>query len=172
MSIDPVSGKHIVTQFDPQEWWEYDPAKDGWTQLTNLKNNPSNIGASGGQFQVPIPEHGVIMYYRHYHSTREVYLYRHAAGVVTGAASLPAPKTASPTVAVSPNPFRSRATIKVTGVLEGTKTSARIFNARGEMIENLGHRRTWRAAGRAPGVYLIRVEVKGTVFSKKILLIR
>jgi hypothetical protein len=73
-SCDPVSGQYIVTNLEDQTWWELDPVADSWNQLS-----PSGAPdfSNGSQFQVPIPECGVILYLDHYNENRTVLLYKH-----------------------------------------------------------------------------------------------
>ncbi len=74
-SVDTASGKFIVTQYDDQSWWEYDPIADSWTAISDMKNKPE----LNSTFHVPIPECGVILYFDHYNERRNAYLYRHSA---------------------------------------------------------------------------------------------
>jgi len=79
VSVDPVSGKYIINdkfQSGVGKWYEYDSQADSWQDITS-----SMVGApvktdSYTAFQVPIPDHGVIMVVMG--QPREAYLYKHS----------------------------------------------------------------------------------------------
>jgi hypothetical protein len=81
-SCDPVSGLYIVTNLASNTWWTFDITTDTWVQITGLTGKPDFGTACGGngnnQFQVVIPDYGVIMYVDHNTSPLSVYLYKHA----------------------------------------------------------------------------------------------
>lgn len=85
-SADPVGGKFLVYDMAGKAWWEFDAGMDAWGRLSGLKSQPDLGGES--LMQVPLPEYGVILIFRHYANVREVYLYRHSSGA---AALRPAP---------------------------------------------------------------------------------
>jgi hypothetical protein len=74
-SVDPVSGKFIVTKRADDSFWEFDMDQDQWTQITDTSGPKPQLSASA--FHVSIPECGVILYFIHNSDTREVFLYRH-----------------------------------------------------------------------------------------------
>jgi hypothetical protein len=80
-SADPVGGRFLVYDMAGRAWWEFDAAKDEWNALTGLKSQPDLGGES--LLQVPLPEYGVILIFRHYANVREIYLYRHSAGTAS-----------------------------------------------------------------------------------------
>ncbi len=80
-SVDPLNGKFLVYRMADKAWWEFDAGKDEWNRLSGLKSQPDLGGES--LLQVPLPEYGVILIFRHYVSVREAFLYRHSLGAAT-----------------------------------------------------------------------------------------
>jgi len=77
--VDPVGGNYLVKheeQDGPTSWWEYDPVADVWTEIVDMQGAPDFSLTS--EFQVPIPECGVILVFAHYFDERHAYLYRHS----------------------------------------------------------------------------------------------
>ncbi len=57
-------------------------------------NSQPNL-RDAGLLQVPIPEYGVILVFKHYVSVREIYLYRHSRGAASlGPRTAPGRRTA------------------------------------------------------------------------------
>lgn len=85
-STDPVSGKHLVSDLANGDFWEFAPSAGGgaWTKLSGLAGTVPDLGDGTPVLQVPLPEHGVILYFRHANARREIYLYRHAKPSASG----------------------------------------------------------------------------------------
>lgn len=81
-SCDPVSGLYIVTNLANNSWWTFDIMTDTWAPMTGMSGQPdfgTSCGGSGNnQFQVPIPDYGVILYMDHNTTPASVYLYKPA----------------------------------------------------------------------------------------------
>lgn len=77
-SVDPVGGEFLVKhepKDGPISWWSFDPQDDTWTELVEMQDEPNFSGTS--EFQVPIPECGVVLVFARSGDTRKAYLYRH-----------------------------------------------------------------------------------------------
>ncbi len=133
VSVDPVSGKYIVTTAS-RTWWEYDILNDVWTQINSLTNSPITKSTTS-HFHVPIPELGVIVYFSHYYNTREVWVYKHDGSVATApTATTPTVPVVDPTVLSSvlgtlehdgpATPEQISLILPVTGTLPQTATAA------------------------------------------------
>jgi len=166
-SCDPVSGKYIVTNQANETWWEFDISTDTWTQLTSLTSKPSFGTACDGngnnQFQVPISDYGVIMYFSDANA-RNVYLYRHTLG--SAAERI---RTAPQGITVSPNPFRCSVTIRAP-----FQAALKIFDIRGRTVASFEGKDEirWNAEGLPSGVYLLQMNSRDRVAAEKLLLNR
>jgi hypothetical protein len=78
-TVDPIGGNYLVKHEGedvPITWWEYDAPADVWTEIVDMQGAPDFSETS--EFQVPIPECGVILVFAHYFDDRHAYLYRHS----------------------------------------------------------------------------------------------
>jgi hypothetical protein len=128
-SADPVGGMFLVYDMAGKAWWEFDAGKDEWNRLSGLKSQPDLGGES--LLQVPLPEYGVILIFRHYVTLREIYLYRHSAGTASlrpGPLLRSRPRRAS--AFVSPRGLR----LEVPGTAQDAPDSLRILDLEGRLL--------------------------------------
>lgn len=134
-SCDPVSGLYIVTSLANSTWWTFDISTDTWAQITGLANKPDfGTGCNGNgnnQFQVVIPDYGVIMYVDHNTSPPSVYLYRHtkSTSIVVKTYGQRRPGLA---IQVTQNSSGSNSVISWTGA--ANQAQADIFSLDGRLI--------------------------------------
>jgi hypothetical protein len=169
-SVCPVSGKHIVTRFSDNTWWEFDPFADKWTQITNASGAPTRSKLYG--IQVPISDHGIILYAFGHSGPTEVFLYKHteSTNVDLNTAIRPA---GSYEFSVTPNPFAWSTRISVKRD-NREKMDVKIYNLNGQFVEDLTHHQplTWNGSGRPPGIYLVKLSIGNKSFTKRITLLK
>jgi hypothetical protein len=184
-SLDPVGGNFIVYDMrGNQEWWEFDPSADTWSRITGMVNEPS-LG-NGSLFHTPIPEHNVIMVYKHAYSdqpqNREVWLYRHSKSTGSNIAAKTTVRRV-PGLDLYPNPFNSSTTIQIDGGLKIVDCRLKIYNANGVLVEDLTskiknlqssilNQITWNASQHPAGIYTARITLGNQTFTKKLFLIK
>ena len=173
-SVDPVSGKFIVTETADLSWWEFDPVADRWTQITSaVTGRPpySNPELLAG-FQVPIPEYGVILYCiggRNNVSQREVYLYKHTQGSSVEQKKIML--NGNSCIRVSPNPFQGNAFLAIlspSGMAEGLA----LFTVDGKRVPGqagLKDRGIIDGSSLSAGVYVLQGEINGKRSATKII---
>jgi hypothetical protein len=78
VAADPVSGDLLV--LSGSNMYQYDVAGDAWAALPAAVPAPLRgmNGVGDGLLQVPISEHGVVMYIKYNFTNSKVYLYKHA----------------------------------------------------------------------------------------------
>jgi hypothetical protein len=88
-----------------------------------------------------------------------------------------------PVISCYPNPFKTAVAISVSGINVGThcnsslRQNVEIYNTHGRlihqcMIHNQNDHFTWNTAQYPNGIYLLRMEIGKTVYSKRLILIR
>ncbi len=155
-SVDPVSGKYIVYDMEGKGLWEFDAQKDVWT-----KQAPTAMPDLGTEslFQVPIPQYGVIMFFKQNGNSKDIYLYRHVKGV--GQVSLGAPMAvgAAPRILAVADGNGSRMTLSIQGAQSG---SLSIHDSQGRLTAswpNVSSRPiSWDASQARGGLYMARFE--------------
>jgi hypothetical protein len=171
-SVDPVSGKCIATQTGTNTWYELDVTARKWTRLTNIPGMPSN----SPNMQVPIPELGVIYYFRHKGSAREAWLYRHRKGSTVNTESMI--KGSLERISVAPNPFSSTTVIKIRSKeVRNKEAKIKIFDVTGNLCfftsllpASLDY--SWNTAGLPAGVYIVKAFTGKEQITKKIYLMK
>lgn len=155
-SVDPVSGKYIVYDMEGSALWEFDAKTDTWT-----KQAPTAMPSLGTEslFQVPLPQYGVIMFFKQNGSSKDVYLYRHVKGI--GAVSLGEPMAvgAAPRISALADPAGSLMTLSVAGALSG---SLSIHDSQGRITAswpNVSSQPvTWDVSHARGGLYMARFQ--------------
>jgi len=179
-SCDPVSGKYIVTDLSNSNWWTFDIMTDTWAQITGQTNKPNfgtNCGGNGNnQFQVVIPDYGVIMYFDHNATPPSVYLYRHTASANVEKS---APVSRQPELSVAPSPVRSSARIQVAGMLPGNGVRIGIHNPDGRLVQNLAYAggkttggANWNTSGLPAGIYIVKAVWQSKSLTKRVVVIK
>lgn len=86
VTVDPVSGKHLVFGGD-KSFWEYDVSADAWRSLgascAPIFDAP-NTPAVFDIVAAPVSTYGVIMFVKYSPGQAKVYLYKHIASTPTG----------------------------------------------------------------------------------------
>jgi hypothetical protein len=168
-SVDPVSGKYIVYSMDNSTFWEFDAQKDVWTKLT--PPSMPNLGTES-LFQVPIPQMGVILFFKLDGNTRNVYLYRHTPGQGVTAIRTPV-RTEAPRILASADPSGSLMTLSVSSALSGSLT---IHDSQGRLAASWpqvsSYPISWDVSRARGGVYLARFQGQGTTSIQRIVVPR
>jgi hypothetical protein len=158
-SVDPVSGKFIVYDMEGEALWEFDAAKDAWTKLT--ANAMPGLG-SESLFQVPLPQYGVILFFKQNGSSKDVYLYRHVKGVGgVGQVSLDGRNAAgaSPRIGALIDPSGKLMILNIAGSASGSLT---IHDSRGRLAASWSNVSaypvTWDLSRARGGVYVARYQ--------------
>jgi hypothetical protein len=173
-SCDPISGLFIVTNLANSSWWTFDIMADSWVQITGLVNKPdfgTGCGGNGNnQFQVVIPEYGVIMYVDHNTTPLSVYLYKHTnpTSMVRKTADQLSPGFA---IKVRQNSLRANPVISWTGPANLVKVD--IFNLDGRLIRSFSVNKnpmTLPINGREHMAVLLKVSTGNKAVCRKIFL--
>lgn len=167
-SVDPVSGKYIVYDMAGGSLWEFDAPKDVWTKIS--ANSMPSLGEES-LFQVPIPQYGVILFFKQNGATRDIYLYRHAKGV--GPTSLGAPVLGTAMgISALPDPSGALMTLNISGAKSG---SLDIHDAKGRLTASWPNVSAtqplnWNVSNVRGGLYMAQFKgAEGTV-SKRIVI--
>jgi hypothetical protein len=98
---------------------------------------------------------------------KNVFLYRLAAGAGT-AVETRRPDAPALDITVSPNPFRSSATIRVPGI---KADQLKVYDLRGRVVAELsaGNEAVWKPSGLSGGIYVVKATLGKRVISRPLL---
>ena len=171
-TCDPVSGKFLVCVSATTTWWEFDPDKDQWAQITDMTPKFSLASA----FHIPIPEYGVIMVFNLASTTKNVYLYRHTLPAAVEQDKTPVSRGAA--WEVTPNPMTASARIAIRN-MNGNDTRFGIYSTDGRMVRDLTGEKnrlasgiTLNPSGLPAGVYVLKAVSGKAVVTRRIAVMK
>ena len=110
-------------------------------------------------FQVPVPQYGVIMFFKQNGSNKDVYLYRHVKGVGQVSLGEPMAVGAAPRISALADPAGSQMTLSVAGASSG---SLSIHDPKGKVAASWpivsSQPITWDVSHARGGVYMARFQ--------------